>query len=138
MKYVSGIYALNVPCSLKTCGDWHSASLNWHSLSIKESRGTLWGDYGIEKNISIPCHDESFNVANHIRALLDLLVDGSFSYAQGMKRDFICNDSYNEEIFKLIYKAKDNPNWNQIDTFLHKEYGREWRIWKNGRINIAE
>ena len=29
MKYISGINALNLPCSLDTCGDWHTSALQW-------------------------------------------------------------------------------------------------------------
>jgi len=27
MKYITGIHALNLPCSLDTCGDWHSLKM---------------------------------------------------------------------------------------------------------------
>jgi len=52
--------------------------------------------------LCIPEHEENYAVANHIRALLDLLEMGNFSLAQGMNRDFICNDDYNGEVFEKI------------------------------------
>lgn len=36
MKYVSLIHALNLPCSLDTCGDWHTSALQWDSPNILE------------------------------------------------------------------------------------------------------
>ena len=53
MKYVTGIFALNLPCSLDTCGDWHSCSINWDNVDIRESNNSILKDYGIETNQSV-------------------------------------------------------------------------------------
>ena len=50
MKYISLIHALNIPCHLETCGDWHASSIQWENPHILESDHSLWGDYGIEEN----------------------------------------------------------------------------------------
>lgn len=50
MKYLTGIHALNLPCQLSTCGDWHTSALQWSSLSLKESDDSVFRDYGIEEN----------------------------------------------------------------------------------------
>jgi len=113
MLYVTGMYALNIPCSLETCGDWHRSSMNWKHVPLKESNDTVWKDYGIERDKKIPYNEGLFNVANHIRACLDLIADGKFFLAQGMKEDYICNDSYNEEIFSKVAMLKDTPNWKK-------------------------
>ncbi len=74
MKYISGIYALNLRCSLETCGDWHTSSFSWEKLHFWESEGSFFGEYGIEPVIFVPEHEgEPLYQANHIRALLDML-----------------------------------------------------------------
>lgn len=60
------------------------------------------GDYEIEKNKTIPEHSNKYNVANHIRAILDLLYIGNFTVAQEMNKDFIVTNEYNEEFFEKI------------------------------------
>ena len=126
MKYISGIHALNLTCALETCGDWHQSAIQWENPRMKESAGSIFGDYGIEKNHRIPGHDELYNVANHIRALLDLMQDGQFSIAQGMRRDFIGNDAYDTEIFEKVMLLREAPNWREIDRFMEKEYLMKW------------
>lgn len=130
MKYISGQHALNLPCALNTCGDWHTSALQWTNPFMLESDNSIFGDYGIETGRSIPEHVQSYSVANHIRALLDLLQMGHFSVAQGMRNDFICSDEYDEEIFGKVLLLKESPSWQQIDRFMNKEYSRSWREYK--------
>lgn len=96
MLYITGQHALNIPCSLLTCGDWHQSGIQWKHPFFRESADSVFAEYGIEQNIPIPEHTAKYNVANHIRALLDLLELGKFSLAQGMNKDFICNDAYSD------------------------------------------
>ena len=128
MKYVTGIFALNLPCSLDTCGDWHSCSINWNNVDIRESNNSILKDYGIETNQSVKFLDKSkkYNVANHIRALLDMLIIGNYGYAQGMKEDYICNDKYTKEIFNQVLKLKTLDNWTGINKFMTHEYKMKW------------
>ena len=126
MKYITEVHALNLPCKLKTCGDWHTSAIQWERPHIRESEESFFGDYGIEKNKTIPEHNEKYNVANHIRALLDLLEVGNFAVAQGMNEDFICNSEYDEEVFALVYSMRRLPNWKQISDFMGKEYKMKW------------
>jgi hypothetical protein len=134
MKYITGQHALNIPCSLLTCGDWHQAALQWNAPFIKDSNDSIFKDYGIETNVSIPEHNEKYNVANHIRALLDLLELDKLSLAQGMNKDYICNDSYNDEIFEHVLLLSNFPNWPEIDKFMGKEYYSQWLEYKKGKI----
>ncbi|GHV36520.1 hypothetical protein FACS1894187_11250 [Synergistales bacterium] len=133
MLYLSGIYALNLNCALDTCGDWHQSSLRWDNLFLQESKSAFFADYGIEQNKNIPCHNELFNVANHIRALLDLIIQGNFGLAQGMNNDFICNDNYTMEIFNKILLMQKLPHWGDIDIFMGREYHGEWLDFKIAR-----
>lgn len=126
MDYITGIHALNLNCDLDTCGDWHQSALKWQNLTIKNSADSIYGNYGISSNITIPEHTEKYNVANHIRALLDLIDEGNFSVASGMRDDFICNGKYTKEIFEKVSELKDSYNWTEIKKFMAKEYMREW------------
>lgn len=134
MLYITHIHALNLPCKLQTCGDWHTSSIQWKQPHIRESKGSLFGDYGIEANKSIPEHTETYNVANHIRALLDLLEEGNFAVAQGMNRDFICNSDYDMEIFDRVYSMRHLDNWNDINKFMEKEYLMKWVNYLKGKV----
>lgn len=126
MKYITEVHALNLPCMLKTCGDWHTSAIQWERPHIRESEGSFFGNYGIEENKTIPEHNGKYNVANHIRALLDLLEDGNYAEAQGMNEDFICNPEYNDEVFALVYSMRRLPNWKQISDFMGREYKMKW------------
>ncbi|MBR3294917.1 MAG: helix-turn-helix transcriptional regulator [Clostridia bacterium] len=137
VKYITEIYALNLECSLDTDGDWHQSALNWEHPYIRRSWESILGDYGIEWNDNIPERNSGYYVANHIRACLDLLDAGKFGVAKGMRRDYINNSSYDNEIFTQAFKFRFHPNWREIYTFMHKEYGKRWRIWTNGRLNIG-
>lgn len=126
MFYITGQHALNLQCSLNTCGDWHTSALKWNDIPIKSSYNSVFGVYGIEQNIKIPEHNERYNVANHIRALLDLLEQGLFTIARGMNNDYICNETYDNEIFNKVIQLKENSNWDDIDKFMEKEYLMKW------------
>lgn len=132
VQYISGIHALNIPCSLLTCGDWHCSALKWQNITFMDTEKTFFKDYGIELQKRIPQHSETYAVANHIRALLDLLEIGNFSTAQGMNKDFICNDDYNDEIFEKVASMKMLPNWSEIDRFMTREYYQKWVNFKKG------
>ena len=133
MKYITGQHALNLLCSLITSGDWHQSALHWEFPFCRDSRDSVFGDYGIEHNISIPEHKGTYDVANHIRALLALLEMGRFTAAQGMNKDYICNDKYTDEIFGQVSKLYDSPLWSQIDCFMGREYYAEWLEYKKTR-----
>lgn len=132
MLYISGIQALNLPCKLLTCGDWHLFSMNWSKLQLFDSEKSIYKDYGIEINNEVPYNPGNHYVANHIRALLDLIVQGNFSLAQGMNKDFICNDIYTEEIFQKVIELQKFTNWLEIDAFIGKEYYGKWLKFKKG------
>lgn len=138
MLYITGIFALNLNCSLHTFGDWHQSALNWNDMDIRESEDSPFGDYGIEQCGSVPEHVGCYYAANHIRALLDMLYAEQFSLAQGMRNDFIGVDEYNEEIFQKVFSMKSLPQWDNIDKFMEREYKLLWirfkeRV-KNGRL----
>lgn len=131
MQYISGIWALNLPCETETTGDWHSTSLNWQQIPLNDSEQSIFKDYGIRRNVKLPPYcerKEAFNQANHIRACLDLIEQGQYAVAQGMKEDFICNEKYTPEIFQKILLLQSSPDWEDIYDFIYREYGKAWRL----------
>ena len=130
MKYISGIPALNVLCSLDTPGDWHAPSVDWKTLDLYESEEMFFKNYGIEKNKTIPQNTQKYNVANHIRAILDMFQLDNFVYLKGMRNNFIETDKYDDEIFQKVYSMKVLPNWGKIDAFMEKEYMLKWISYK--------
>lgn len=133
MLYLSGIHALNTNCLLNTTGDWHSSALKWNGVDqrLVDSKKSVFDDYGIETNKNIPfVSDNKYNVANHIRACLDLLSEGKFAELQGMRKDFICTNEYDDEIFEKVCLLKEQSNWQEIDAFMEKEYMLKWMNYK--------
>lgn len=127
MRYITGIHALNLPCELETCGDWHQSGIQWERPQMRESKESFFGDYGIEPDHRIPEHPgETFYVANTIRACLDLLYESNFPTAQGMNEDFICNEKYDEEVFSHVNDMRELDNWEKIDEFMKREYRMKW------------
>lgn len=130
MKYLTGIHALNIPCSLDTPGDWHQGALRWDDLTIKDSDNSINGSWGIESQKTIPFTELKMPVANHIRALLDMIEDGDFSSAEGMNKNFISNERYDIEIFDRVSRFKALSIWDKIDDFMGKEYLFKWLNYK--------
>jgi len=126
MKYLTGIHALNTTCNLNTFGDWHSTAIQWEHPHENESTNSLWGDYGIETDRTIPFCKGVHNVANHIRACLDMLLFRQFSLLQGMRKDFIGVEEYDNLIFDKVSKLKKMSYWNEVDAFMEKEYLMKW------------
>jgi hypothetical protein len=136
MKYITGIHALNLNCELETTGDWHMSALQWDNPQFMHSYDSVFGEYGIERNKSIPGKLGRYNVANHIRACLDLLAIGNFPVAQGINKDFICNEKYDDEIFNMVLKLRNLPHYDDIDKFMGKEYAMKWvRFKKSKEVN---
>jgi len=130
LRYITGIHALNLPCSLLTCGDWHCSALKWESITYRDTNDSAFGEWGIEHCAVVPEHHGIHAIANHVRALLDLLEMGNFSAAQGMNQDFICNDDYNDEIFDKVTLLMNLPHWREIDAFMGREYCGKWLDFK--------
>lgn len=126
MLYISGIHALNIEDSLETCGDWHTSALQWERIDLLDSDKTIFKDWGIETDKSIPEHEELYNVANTLRAILDLMVKGSTGYLKGFRDDFICTDIYNQEFFEKVVVLRDLPHWNDINNLMKREFMFEW------------
>lgn len=132
MIYVSGICALNIEDSLETCGDWHTSALSWSTLDLRDSSKSVFGSWGIESNKRIPEHEELYNVANTLRAVLDLMSDGQVGYLRNFRDDFFCTDKYNEEFFRQVILLRDNKHWNEINDLMKHEFMYEWDSFVEG------
>ena len=137
MQYVTGMQALNIPCNLNTSGDWHGCCMDWAHPNLRESVGSFFGDYGIEGPKKIPEHEELFFVANHIRALLDLLYEQKFIDARGMRNDYICDEEADREIFSKIMQMRKLPYWEEINHFMEREYFSRWADFLKEQKNAA-
>lgn len=126
MKYISGIHALNLPCSLETCGDWHASGIQWKNLTIRDTDDSVFGSYGLEEYNKVPEHPGTYMIANTLRALLDLIVECNFGLAQGAREDFICNEEYTQEFMEKVYMLRDCDNWEAINMFMISEYKLDW------------
>lgn len=128
MRYLTGMYALNTPCELNTTGDWHRCCFDWTKPEFAESKGSIWGDWGIERNVKIPMlNGERHNKANHLRAILDLLAQNRLLEAQGLKDDYICAVEYTSAFFEQVLKLRNASNWANVCSLMYHEYRGEWR-----------
>lgn len=127
MKYITGQHALNLNCSLDTCGDWHQSALQWVKLNIRETENSIFGEYGIEISEGVPENTGQHYIANTLRALLDLLEEGNFGIAQGAREELICNEAYTQEFLSHVYELRCLQHWKKIALFMEREYTWEWR-----------
>ena len=130
MEYISGLHALNIPCRLETSGDWHTLSLSWKTIPLWNTEKSPFGTEGIERHQSLMGKKGTFYIANHIRACLDLLLAGDFSNLQGRRRDYICTDIYDADIFAAVWKLHKTAHWTDIDRFMEKEYRMKWILFR--------
>ena len=132
--YITDIHALNLPCALGTTGDWHHSAIQWDSPRTLESSESPFGDWGIEADRGIRHSGQTIehaNVANHVRACLDMIERGRLTCAQGMREDFLDgNRTFDQDVFSRVALLRSRDNWNEIDAFMKREYGMDWVDWK--------
>ena len=126
MDYITGIQALNIRCTLDTCGDWHSVCMDWSNPTISNSETSVFKEWGLEGPKSVPDNSKKYYVANHIRACLDLMEKGQTRFLYGMRDDFICNDNYSRVIFEKVIQLKDSCYWLDINNLMIHEYRMQW------------
>lgn len=131
MKYITGILAFGVPCDLDTAGRWDTSKKEWLDNTLFkniESKETLLGDYGIEKNKLIPYREyTTFNVANHLRAYLDILLDRDFKTLSGLFDKYLNTSKSRKDLFFMVlHKFRDIDDYISIHEFMVKEFGSLW------------
>lgn len=135
MKYITGIHALNLECSLNTCGDWHQSSIDWKNIWFAESNGSIFGDWGIEKNTLNSIVYRGVPHANHLRAIIDLMYLKNYrNYLKGFREDFICTDEYNDEFFEKVYMLHELKEWDEIAALMKREY---MQLWDEFLLNVT-
>jgi hypothetical protein len=125
MRYISGAAALNTHQNDITCGDWHSYLKT--RPEICESEDSPLGTWDIHPDTT----DEwnGMPVAGHMRACLDLICSGKAFAAQGMRKDFICNEDLTPTILAAtIYLMQNTDMTKEIDDFMAREYRIDW-VW---------
>lgn len=128
MLYLSGVHALNIENTLNTCGDWHTSALDWSNIKLEDSSNSVFEDWGIEMNKSIPEHTELYNVADDLRAILDLMQkEENLGYLKGFRDDFICTDEYNDIFFQKVFLLRNLKHWPSIDKLMQREFMFEWQ-----------
>lgn len=128
MLYLSGVHALNIENTLNTCGDWHTSALDWSNIKLADSSNSVFREWGIEMNKSIPEHTELYNVADDLRAILDLMQkEENLGYLKGFRDDFICTDEYNDIFFQKVFLLRNLKHWADINSLMEREFMFEWQ-----------
>jgi transcriptional regulator with XRE-family HTH domain len=138
IKYLSMMFALNVTPKTytKTSGDWHRFNFFSQPRRIEFTciDDNPLGAWGIDNNVEIPTFGngkpKKYKVANHLRALLDMLYYNRLLSAQGMKHDYIVTDEYNKVFFQKVKLLLALAHWSEIDQLMDNEFGVEWRKYK--------
>ena len=144
MIYLSGPLAFCVPCDLPTPGEWRISPSMWTDENTnKHLRNTddyPFKDYGIEKNKYIQYRPIClYNVANHVRAYLDMLYEERFSEMEEMFRNYIDNGKCRREIFdQVYYRCRNLAEFHDINTFMAKEFGNAWYSYIDAMKKAAE
>lgn len=124
-KYITGLHALHLPCSLETCGDTHHLP-DWKHPTTMNTATAFFGDWGLEWHEIPGLGGKRVPVANHIRACLDMLEMRDYINLQGMNAVYLDAPFYNEFIFKQVLRMQDLPYWKEIDAFMESEYFMFW------------
>ena len=125
MQYITGFHALNCHSSLRT-PDTLPVAVDWTYPEIANTETAFFKDYSIETNKEIAQLPGSHNVANPIRAVLDLLIQGKEKELTGLKHKILANDLLTEELFNKVIELQAQSLWNDVCWFIGCEYGIEW------------
>ncbi len=145
-QYITGIYALNIPNAEGHAADWHpdiffspigSNKNNLVTLGGEGSYDTneILGTYGVANLAArlkqiINTDQDTVYCANHVRALMDLLVHELTTYGQPMTTiggvDTWLNDEEKESFYNLIQKyaahVSDTSLGPKLTDWLNSEY----------------
>lgn len=128
MQYITGVFALNLPSPDGTPGDWHFSALDWQHIQPCDSSDSVFGDWGLHV-ADVPDQGKML-VASHVRACLDLIEQGNFGTVQGMREDFLCDDTITPLVFSKVKLLRESPHWQKIDAFMGREYRCQWLDFK--------
>ena len=142
MKYITGLIALGTPCELDTPGLWtlrKSDYLSDENMKTYESNEFPFKDFGIELNKIVDYHEFCvYNVANHIRAYLDLLYLGKFELLKGLFPEAINSAKARLSIFECVYRCRRLAQYRKMNEFMLNEFGNVWISYKDAIESSAE
>ena len=131
MRYITGLLALGTPCELDTCGIWNLSKkdyLDENNFKHYESDDSPFKNYGIEQNKFVDYHDVApTNVANHVRAYLDMLYNKEFEKLKGLFLYALNSNKARQDIFMCVYgKLRHKAEYDEINQFMGNEFGSAW------------
>lgn len=143
MKYLTGILAMQIPCDLPSQGIWRLSRkdfLNDELFVLKESDDSRYKDWGIEQNKIVPGREFMlYNVANHVRAYIDMLEDMQFDTLKGLFMEAIAEPKCRHDIFMAAYgKLRHLADWQEYNSFMKKEFGNSWESYKSSVISVSQ
>jgi hypothetical protein len=128
MRYVTGMHALNIGDRSYTPGDWHFSALDWSRPMLLDTDTSPFGMYDIAEN-EMPGMG-TMPVAGHVRACLDLIEQGLYGSAQGMRDNFLDNPLTDKPVMDHILLLRGRKDWPGIDRFMGREYLGAWLDYK--------
>ena len=143
MKYITGIIAFGVECNRNSVGRWNITKeefLDDKLMELKESDESPFKDYGIEENKLVPYHDIcTYNVADHVRAYVDMLHDEQFDELKDLFYECIVDLKCRHDIFMLVYgKLRHLKGFRKVNEFMTDEFGSAWVAYLDSVERISE
>jgi len=142
MKYLTGILAMGCPCELDSCGLWNLGKSDFTSeekFLLVESEDMPFKDFGIEKNKLVPYRDYTvYNVANHVRAYVDMLYLHKFEGMHDLFADAINERKCRLSIFECVYRCRHLAQYRKMNEFMCEEFGNAWVSYKDAVEKAAE
>ena len=129
MRYVTGLHALNLGDRSATPGDWHFSAMDWsHPLEL-DTDSSPFGMYDVRVH-EVPTMGR-VPVAGHVSACLDLIEQGLYGSAQGMRDHFLDNPATDAPVMEHIWTLRSRDDWPGIDRFMGREYLGAWLDYKD-------
>lgn len=143
MKYVSGIVAFEVPCNRNSVGTWGIPKRYYVDdtlFVLKDSENSPFGDYGIEKDKLVKHREYTvFNVADHVRAYLDMLYECKFDELKGLYYECVKDLKCRSDIFTYtFYKLRNLDIFPQVNEFMYEEFGNAWHSYIDAVNKVSE
>lgn len=143
MRYITGILAFGVQCERNSTGKWNltkSEFLDEKLMELKESDDYPFKDYGIEENKLIPYHDIcTYNVADHVRAYVDMIYEKRFDELVGLFYECIVDMKCRGDIFMLVYgKLRHLAGFQKVNQFMTEEFGNAWLSYIDSVERVSE
>lgn len=128
MRYVTGMHALNLGNRSYTPGDWHFSAMDWSRPMLLDTDTSPFGMYDIAEHEAPGMG--TVPVAGHVRACLDLIEQGLYGSAQGMRDNFLDNPLTDKPVMDHILLLRGRKDWPGIDRFMGREYLGAWLDYK--------